>query len=345
MTPLATRLYQAWQAAIADNKILSEFTAGAADPAGRWHQGDRILYGIRLQTGQPEYYARNLTQDSEVPGEVVEKSVGPYFCQLNGYRALRPGGSNRPLGRQPDISAAPDHCRFHCMNPDHPLSLCDREPLLQVALPNFVWHAYYNAAPLEKAGHFLWIPTEKSANGVRLPHWPQRLSVAFFADMVALLGELSDTIVFFNALHAGASVNHIHFQAVYQRQPLPIESAPAVDYQGVPLLKDYAIPAIAYSLQTPVDEMFAAIDWLQIHDIPFNLALVGSRVVIVPRNIDHEIVSEFPGDSLAALGMCGALKTISRQAYDTMDEVTINRAFAKMTISGNQIVDAWQGLA
>jgi hypothetical protein len=341
MKPLATRLYQAWQTAIAQDRILTEFEATQDDRAGRWRRGDRILYGLQLQAGEPTYYARNLTQGCEIISAIVEKSVGPYFCQLNGYRALRPGGGDRPVGRQPDIPAAAGQCRFHCQGATHPLSLLRREPLLQVQLPHFTWNAYHNAAPLEKAGHFLWVPTGAPQAPRDLPHWPQQLSAALLADALALFEQLTDTILFFNALHAGASVNHIHFQGVYQRQPLPIEAAAVEEYRGVPLVADYPVQAIAYPRHTAVDRIFACLDWLQIQGIPFNLALLSDRVIIVPRQADHEIVAEFPGDSLAALGMCGALKTIDQHAYDRVDAATINRALNKMVLPGRQVVDAW----
>ena len=162
MNKLTRRLYAAWKRAISDEKVVNLFKATQDNLAGHWVKGDHIIYGIRITDGELAYYAQNLSQSRDIHGATAKKRVGNtgYLCQFNSYRALRPGASGRPIGRQPDIPEDLLRCRFHCQDITHPLSLLRREPLLQVKFRHFTWNAYYNVAPLEKEGHFLWIPTE-----------------------------------------------------------------------------------------------------------------------------------------------------------------------------------------
>lgn len=328
------RLYEAWNQAVVDNKLINEFKALEADLEGRWMQGDAIAFGIKRHKDQNIYYAQNLTQAREIQGAVEEKHIDGlnFTCQFNGYRALRPGGELKPTGRQPDISPDPKRCRFSCQDSRDPLSLLARQPLLQRSLTHFTWKAYYNAAPIDPDGHFLWIPTA-SDSSAPLSHIPQLLSLEFLQDAFSLFKQLRHTLLFFNSLHSGASVNHIHFQTINYKQPLPVEAWPlstpetASDYAT---LKDYPARVMVFDQGVPAHRVFAWIDWLQQRHIPFNLMFVGARIILVPRRSEHEIVSEFPGNGIAALGMCGKIITVNRLAYVNASKEAIESAFVKM---------------
>ncbi|NET37140.1 MAG: hypothetical protein F6K19_34810 [Cyanothece sp. SIO1E1] len=343
MTNLSVRLYEAWRKAVLEEKIVNLFEATQDDLAGRWVKGDRIVYGIRIIDGELAYYAQNLSQSRDIQGATAEKQVGNtgYLCRLNSYRALRPGVRRRPIGRQPDIPADPERCRFHCQNIAHPLSLLRREPLLQFECSHFTWNAYYNVAPLDKEGHFLWVPTPSASTATMLPHIPQQLSLEFLQDAVELFGQLTQTILFFNALHAGASVNHIHWQALYHRHSLPIEAAPIVTDKGYHRLDNYPVQAMVFTPRTPVGEIFTCVDRLQEAGIPFNLAMLRERILLVVRNIEHEIVSEFPNDGFAALGLCGTINTVDPRVYETINDTMIEAAFEKIVIPAQQVIDIW----
>ncbi len=336
---LTSQLYEAWNKAVVDGKLVNEFEAAADDAEGRWVAGDAIAFGVKCSATQNIYYAQNLSQSREIAGAVEEKQIGKrgFICQFNGYRALRPGGAPKPLGKQPDISSAPEHCRFSCQDSRDSLSLRVREPLLQTTLPHFTWSAYYNAAPIDPDGHFLWVPD------ATLTHYPQALSLEFLIDALSLYRQLDHTLLFFNSLHAGASVNHIHFQAMRYHQPLPVEHWPLseVEHERYALLKDYPARVMVFSQDSPPQVVFSWIDWLQQQQIPFNLMLIGdskassqaARILLIPRNIEHEIVAEFSGNGIAALGLCGKIVTVDRQAYLRADEQMIRQAFAKMVFT------------
>lgn len=336
---LMVKLCDAWRQAVLDSKIINQFEAIQDDFSGRWHKGDRIIYGIEYTDQQFVYYAYNLSQKIEIKATIEQKTIPKtgYFCTLNGYRALRPGDSHRSVGRQPNIDASPAACRFHCQDPTHPLSLLKREPLLSVQLKHFTWHAYYNAVPLQPKGHFLWIPAASSAQA--LPHWTQQLTPALIEDAVALFTQLSDTILYFNALHAGASVNHIHFQSVSAyAHTLPVESASTNHYRGYQLLTDCLIEPAVFTVEQS-SQLIDYIEVLKQQKIPFNLAMLSDRILVISKSGDHEIVSELSNNGMAALEVCGALTVVDRATFDLLDEARLKQALQKMVVPASQIID------
>lgn len=333
---ISSQLQSAWDRAVVEGKLINEFQADKDDAQGQWVAGDRIAFGVRQKDGRNGYYARNLTQNCEIESEVEEREIdmpsrGDNFtCQFNGYRALRPGGSQKPLGRQPDISPAAADCRFFCQDGDRALSLLSRTPLLQKAFSHFVWNAYYNAAPITPDGHFLWVPTQTQS---ALTHLPQVLNLSILEDAFALFNQLSKSFLFFNSLHSGASVNHIHFQSITSDRLLPAETFPltpvrSADYSTP---KDYPAYLMVFAPDVSPSRVFTYIERLQTQRIPFNLMMTPRFKILVPRNIDFEVVSEFPGNGLAGLGMCGRLIVIDRAAWMNADNTSIQNAFAKMS--------------
>ncbi len=233
-------------------KIVNEFEASADDQEGRWSKDDRIAFGLTSTSSGISYFARNLRTAAQIRASVDERKVdGTGFeCQFNGYRALRPGGPGQGLGRQPDVPAGSAACRFGCQDPKKSLSLLRRDPLLQVRLPRFRWNAYYNATPFEKEGHFLWVPVVVDGTTTILPHVPQLLNQEFLEDMLLLFQRTTQTIVFFNSLHAGASVDHIHVQAVFHRDRLAIEDAGTAAYRGFTVLEGYPAEGLVFALDS-----------------------------------------------------------------------------------------------
>ena len=331
---LTTQLYHSWQQAVLDNKLINNFHAPEDDPDDRWLKGDIVSFGIRCHNGRHVYYAQNQTQGQKIHSTVEEKNIEAldFVCQFNGYRSLRPGGQWKPVGRQPAISEAPDKCRFFCQDSSHSLSLLNRTPLLQVKLPHFTWRAYYNAAPIDPDGHFLWIPTVSGSPSSALHHFPQRLSQTMLDDALRLFKTLDHTILLFNSMHAGASVNHVHFQAIRHSQPLVAEKCSLIEKNGCTLLDGYPAQVMVFDRETDSHQLFRWIDQFQNRHVPFNLMMLGQRILLVPRNIEHEIVSEFPGNSLAALGLCGKIITVSYSAYLNANRENIQSALQKITL-------------
>ena len=335
---LTARLFNTWQQAVLNNKIVNQFEAQQDDLDHRWQRGDRILYGVKYLDHQFTYYACNLTQNFEIADSIEQRPIadtGGYFCILNGYRTLRPSDGYPSIGRQPDIPSAPHTCRFYCQNPVHPLSLLNREPLLNVPLPHFTWNAYYNAAPLQPEGHFLWIPTQPENS---LPHWLQQLTPALIEDALALFAQVSDVILYFNGLHAGASVNHIHFQAVYHTQALPVESAPVKDYKDYQLLTNCLIEPAVFSAERS-DQLIHYVEALQRCGLPFNLLMASNRVLVIAKDSAHEIVAELHPNGMAALEVCGAITVSDRATFTSLNASRLKQALQKMVVPASQVID------
>lgn len=344
MNPLTLKLYQAWADAVAAGEVANQFVAPQNDSAGRWRAGDRVIYGLRPDDSGFAFYAENLDQAQPIYGAVEERTIGDsgYICQYNGYRALRPGLKRSPPGRQPPLSAEVADCRFFCTDPQQPLSLLRRRPLMQIRLPHYRWQAYYNAAPIEKAGHFLWLPVDP-ANPAVLPHLPQVLTLAFLHDAIALFRQLDRTIVFFNGLGAGASVNHIHIQSAFHAHPVAIQQAPLKPLPGVTVLADYLTPGLVFAADASASEVFGWVQRLQHQGIPHSLVMVGDRIVLFPRDINHEVVTEFPTDRPGAPAFWGKLLTADHATFKRVTPEQLRRAFSKMGLNSDQFASLVSG--
>ena len=341
---LAQELSQAWQNAVASGRIVNKFEASEGDPTGRWARGDRISFGLAGSGDDIKYEAWNVRTAEPIEAAVDERTIGDtgFVCQFNGYRALRPGGTPRTLGRQLDISPTPSECRFGCQTRMRDLSLLNRAPLLQVRLQTSSWNAYHNANPFEKDGHFLWLPVQGEGELPTIPHLPQMLTREFVEDLVLLSRQAPELVIFFNSLHAGASVNHVHAQAVFHRKRLAIEDAATVQYRGFTILDGYPAQGFCFSRDSEVSSVATAIEKLQTRGIPFNLILLGERMLLVPRNADHEIVVEFPRGILATMEVSGKIITADRQVYEQATAADISSAFQKVTLDAKSLIDAWE---
>src|SRR3989344_1301615 len=315
-------LSSVWIKAVKDGKIVNEFKA---------LNGDRIQFGLALQNGRIEYYAKNIETGCEMPALVEEKMIGQsgFTIQFNGYRALKPGGRILNIGKQPDISGEATGCRFYCQDSSRDLSILKRDPLVQIALPNYKWNGYYNAAPFEKEGHFLWLPvfTDKA---VAISHIRQELSRAFLEGALTLFRNSDRLMIFFNSLHAGASVNHIHLQAIFHKKALNIESASIIRQGRFTVLDNYPARGIVFHRNAESDEIWPCVDYLQKNGITFNMILIGDRICLIPRNPLYEVVTEFP-TIIASTELAGKIITVDRNIYDNVSYAMIQRAFQKTT--------------
>lgn len=328
---IAPELTRAWRRAVSGGKICWEVLL-EGEVAGVGGAGNIVVCGVRLATegDRCEFFACNQTTGREIPNPVVEKPIPgtDFVVQFNRGRAWRPGVKGRQPGRQAEISGAWQDCRFDCQRPAGPVSgnsLLARDPLLRVELPNGYWHAYHNIAPFEPEGHCIWVPARQEGARTVLPHHPQHLTREFLADLLSIRAMGAPLLFFFNSLHGGASVNHIHAQSVAYRQPLALERAIAASelvwHGDVGLLEGYPARVLVFDGNITVDRLFPYIDRLQTHDepIPFNLLLLKDWIGIAPRNIDNEVLSELPGEILGAMGIAGKLIATHPETYIFFD--------------------------
>ncbi len=269
----------------------------------------------------------------------MEKLVdGEYCVQYNGFRKLRPGGVPPKLGQQPDLPVGTKECRFYCQEPSHPLSLLRREKLAEVNLKNFRWGAYYNLAPIEKEGHFLWVPVSSSQAVLEIPHIPQALTAVLLEDAIDLFKRCRNLIIFFNSLHAGATVDHLHLQAVCYKGKLPIQKALVKKEGNFSFLEHYPINALVFD-DSNVYKLKGVVSNLQTNKIPFNLIFIDNCAYLVPRNPAHEVVQEFPQGVLSSMEVCGKLILTDKKLYEKVEEHLIKSAMRKLSLSTAQIAN------
>lgn len=334
-----------WSQAAEAGQLASEFNAPHDDPEGRWKCGDKILLGITHSAQGFCYAAKNLSTNQVINTAFEEKKISgtEFRCQFNGYRALRPGGSVSRAGRQQDISPHAHECGFYCQDTTQTLSLLRRTPLAQIKLKHHHWNAYYNAAPLEREGHFIWLPIRISGKGLTLPHYLQTLDRAAIEDLFLLHDRSANFVLLFNSLHAGASVNHRHVHAVYRRHPLAIEKQQATACDRFYVLKTYPAEGFMFQGIQSVARVSEYAMKLQESGIPFNLIWAEGRVFLVPRNIEHEVTEEFPFDALSAMDIGGKIVTTDKATYDSMSKERIEAALRKSAITAGKFLRDWKG--
>jgi hypothetical protein len=347
----ANDLAAAWRSAAAAGEIGQEFVAAADDPAGRWIRGERVRFGVAWSPDRREtaFAAVNLTTGSAIPARVVERPVGEFGlrCQYNSFRALRPGKATARSYQAANIPEDPAaHCRFYCQDDAVPLSLLRRSSLARLELPNSPWNAYPNAAPLHRDGHLLWIPVAAAEDGrTRIPHRPQRLTAGDLEDLIALAARPAnrDFLLFYNAMGAGATVDHLHIQALMRTAPLPIERAGVGEHKGCMILADYPAGGFVFGLEEE-DSISALGKWvarLQDGEVPFNLILAGGRAFLVPRAAGVEAVAEMPGSYVASIEMAGTFITGDPAVFDRVDETTLRAIMGRVTLCPKTLIDRW----
>lgn len=326
-------LSNAWFSAVRAGKIANEFETS---------EKHRVQFGLTVEDSGIAYFAKNLTTGSPIPATVEERTIpGTAFrIQYNGYRALRPGGNPRSAGKQPDIPGEAGQCRFYCQDPTQPLSMLRRDPLAQVALAHHLWSAYPSAVPFEKQGHFLWIPAVVDGTRTVLPHRTQHLTRPLLEDLLTLFRRSESMLFFFNALHAGASVNHIHLQSVFYGERLAIETAQRSPSKvaAVGLLMGEGASGLVFDREVAAEILFAPVDRLQSNDIPFNLILVGDRIFLIPRSADHEVVPEFAGGVVASMELAGKIITNDRAVFESINRPSIAAVLGKVTLPVGEVL-------
>ncbi len=317
-----------------------------------------IEIGICLdEGGEAKYYALDLHSGNKLGGEVKEKRVPgtDFVIQYNDYRKYKPGGEKKlELGRQHDVPAGRDQCRFSCGNQLDSLSLLNRKPGCQIVLKNARWNAYYNALPIEEGGHYMWVPVERGDGEEKereiMPHIPQTLTREFVEDILTIFRGREDCIICYNSPHAGESVDHLHpHDIVYKRHlgrnktdslknsRLAIENAKTRSYNGYEFLSDYPVNGFVFSREVDVDRIWPVIERLQGYDIPFNLIMIGSRICIIPRRAKHEVVEEFP-NVLASVELAGKIIAINEDVYNNTNKERIESACGKLSYDLEEIL-------
>lgn len=324
-----------WEKAIKDGKIAIRFTD---------HSGRSIESGLRIEGDSIEYYVKELGSGHDLDAQVEEDFIygSKSIIQINQPRALKPQSRLPNSGPQPDISPDVRDCRFFCQNPGNPLSLLARDAVFRASLPNSEWLAFPNAVPFEKEGHLLFVPSRTAGALTILPHCPQIFTRELVEDFLALSKGAKNTIIFFNPLHGGASVNHIHFQWVYHKGRLAIEDADRTVVGQHTFLSGYSVNGLVFDGKVTCDPIWSCVEKLQNRGFPSNLIALGDSIYLIPRNVEHEIVEEFPAAVMASMEIAGKFITADRDLYERARQgrLDLNSALRKTTLSADVIMAA-----
>ena len=224
----------------------------------------------------------------------------------------------------PDVKTifllAQKNAPFFCQDPTDTKSLLVR-PVVDRLLSSKLnlhsdWIIYPNLAPFEPSGQFLLVP---SAGFPELPHFPQLMTKNLLEDMILITQNSKDVMIFFNSRHGGATQDHFHLQVVAYGNKFPIESA-----------NNYPIRAFVFEGEDAKGpRMWNFVKRFQFEKIPFNLIYLSNRFYLVPRNIEKEVVSEFP-NLLASMEVCGRFIFSDKKAFDQATENCILNALDKI---------------
>jgi hypothetical protein len=329
---LNVALLTLWRNAVRSGQLKTEFVANHDDDQHRWMTGDLIVLGVTESGAGPRHYATNLRTGKVINIVVEEKSVptSDYLCQFNGYRRLQSGAN---LSRQVEVAESALTCGFFCQDANNPSSILRREPLCQIELKHHLFHAYHNLAPIDAMGHFIWIPVRFDKQQLSAPHYPQKLDAALIEDFFLLRTISSNLLLVFNSLQAGATVNHLHFQAIYRARPLAIEKQRATPCGPFHILNEYPATALMFRGSESIVLVTEQVMRLQEAGVPFNLLSTDEAVFLIPRNSEGEVTAELPSDRLSALDVSGRIVTVYKNAYDS---ITKERIEAALRTTGNR---------
>lgn len=324
-------LTEKWDELINQPEFTREYTDALLD----------IQYGVKKGTkGIYSFFVSGKEKGQDVTTEnfIHEADAGVFRKQFNRLRRLRPGGQDRKPGRQDDLPAGVEKCGFSCQNPTDSLSLLLRHLFGTLtstdSLPlRFNWNVYPNLAPFEPGGHLLLLP---SASFPELPHFPQLFTPLLIEDFFNLCQHSTDLMVFFNSRHAGATQDHFHLQAVFHVSDLPIQKQETQQKsfrsgQVQCIGSSYPLNVLVYTFEDKKACSQHILN-LQTKGVPFNLIFLKNRFFLVPRDINNEIVSEFP-NVLASMEISGKFIISDKEAFENATEERIRSGLAKIAVA------------
>ncbi|MBI2448543.1 hypothetical protein HYV44_03250 [Candidatus Microgenomates bacterium] len=301
------------------------------------HNG-KIEAGLRLGPNGPEQYVVDLATGRDISEPPICKHCDNGIDFLyDHFGGLKPHTPSKSPGKQDDLLEDADSCIFACQNQNVPHSVLRRTPLLQVELPGSKWFAFPNLTPWESRGLLLWVPVVPDGVTTTFPHRPQGLTRASIEDFLEISQSRKDLVTFFNSLHGGASVNHLHFQSVYSDHKMAVELAALVKWEKYTLVDGYFAPALFFALDSDIEKIWEPIEKIQQAGIPYDLIALSSGTYLFIRNINHEIVEEFPGRGLGGINFAGLIITADKKDFTRVTEQVIRSAFAKATIDPRKL--------
>jgi hypothetical protein len=311
----------------------SAIDAGLFEQEVATEQG-ALRFGIRRNGIVAEFFALNPQTGVEIPlrEQPPRRTRVGLLIKLNEFRRLRPAPPIDRPGRRPDHDSSPEKCRFGCLDDRAPNSILKRPALMQMRGRSGSLAVLPQLAPLEPA-HVILIPCDESGDH-RYPHLDQLLTAELISDMFNMSAAASDWLFVFNSMHAGATVRHLHLQALRLERALPIEGATLRNGPDGDTIDDARFPGGGLLFLGQAEAaLIKAIMGLQARHIPLNQLVKAGRAFLFPRHPDHEIAESFPYSGFAAMEMAGIVYTSSQEAFDAATDEAIEQALARTGMS------------
>jgi len=301
--------------------------------------GMRLRFGVRTGPSGELFFAENSETNEAVSliDHEPRRTRSGLIIKLNELRKLRPASPILKAGRGADIDFDPVACRFGCLDANAPNSILNRAVLLRIVGRHYEFAVLPQLAPLEPA-HLLLVPCA-GGNPPGFPHTEQVLDERAIDDLLAMAATARDWIFIFNSLHAGATVRHLHLQALRLGAPLPIEAATIRRQNAFSFVDDWRFPGGGLVFESNersklVDTILA----LQSRLYPLNLLVCGTRSLLFARDLENEIVDLFPFSCFAAMEFGGIIYTASQEAFDRATDETVGETLRKTALDAERLL-------
>jgi len=293
----------------------------------------RLRFGVRANAIGHEFFAENAETGEEVPlnEQQARKTRSGLSIKLNEFRKLRPSQPILKPGRRPDQEFDARSCKFGCIDANTPNSLLKRPVLLRISGCHLDLAVMPQLAPLEPV-HVLLVPCA-SGEKLQFPHLDQLLGAPLIEDMVNMAAGAKEWSFLFNSMHAGATVRHLHLQALRTSDALPIESASTRTEQGWRFIDDSRFPGGGLVFEPRERaKLIRAVLSLQTQSLPLNLLASNDKTFLFPRHLEHEIADAFPFSGFASMEFAGTVYTSSKEAFEHATDANINAALAQTSL-------------
>ncbi len=305
-----------------------------------------VEVGLEIREGEVEFYAVNRVNNQRLNLEFDKKKVDEFQIILNPVRSLRPKFS--PSTKRRQIEHISEQCAF-CRNWEKeslttsPLVINGRE-----------WTVLLNIFPVEKKGHFLFIPTASLDPEAQPETIQQKLTYTYIEDMITLAQNSENLVFFFNGLGAGATQGHIHIHGMYSVEKLPVEKMLEEKKNVVFLKGDSEVnvwylkgwPATCFvfegkDAQKLASEVFSVVDIIQSqfgNDYALNILWRGNKVyVYIRRKGEETAVLEGKEIEIGTPELSGKFIVYDKELFDMVDKADLANMIKGVSLKNKEI--------
>lgn len=177
-----------------------------------------------------------------------------------------------------------------------------------------------------------------------LRHVSHELDAAWGDEFWSVARQLEpDQLLGFNSPHAGASVDHLHFQILPSLTSLAIANRPVVRFGAWRLVDQDPrfSSAIRFDLGNEGDRFCFGrlIAQFKAEQVPYNLLSDGKGLFAILRDAERELVREYPGGVIAFAEYAGLVPALTPEFYHGASADLLDAAIRKTSLSRDQTLD------